>query len=197
MPASKRSDYSYTPIGVGAQALTALQVKKVDALSFPYQELEMMQVAGHVTFRTFPEPRLADVQNAGFGATAATIAAKADLLARFSRAMVKAFIFVRVNPQASARMFLDGTHQKVTPELLALITAQIEALEPMFPAYDLSDKRIGSITVRGMQLYTKFFQDAGLTPELVPGADLVTDRFIEFANDFDRRAVIERAKAVR
>ncbi len=190
-----RSDYSFTPIGTGPQALTALTLKKVDALSFPIQELAMMHVAAGMTFRTFPEPRLEDVQNSGVGASPATLVAKADDLRRFARAMVKAYIFVRVNPQAAAKMFLTGTNQKITPELLSLITQQIEELEPMFPAYDLSDKRIGHITVRGMKLYCQFFQDAGLTPVLVPGGDLVTDRFIDFANDFDHQAVIAQAKA--
>ena len=192
-----RNDYSFTPIGTGPQALTALTAKKVDALSFPMQELAIMHVVAGLNFRTFPEPRIADVQNSGVGASPATMAAKPDLLARFSRAMVKAYIFVRVNPQASAKMFLDGTNQKATPALLALITQEIESLEPMFPAYDLSDAHIGGITLRGVELYCKFFEDAGLTPTLVPGPELVTNRFIAFANKFDHKKVIAEAKAWR
>ncbi len=192
-----RADYSYTPIGTGPEALTALTQHRVDALSFPMQELAMMHVAAGMNFRTFPEPRLADVQNSGVAASPATIASKPDLLQRYARAMVMAYIFVRVNPGASARMFLEGTNQKVTPQLLATITSQIETLEPMFPAYELSDPRIGRMTERGVELYCKFFADAGLTPIVVPAAELVTNRFIAYANDFDKKALIARAKAWR
>ncbi len=192
-----RTDYSFTPIGTGPQALAALTAHKVDALSFPMQELAIMNVVAGLNFRTFPEPRIADVQNSGVGVSPATMAAKPDQLRRFARAMVKAYIFVRVNPQASAKMFLEGTNQKITPELLSLITREIEELEPMFPAYDLSDPHIGGITLRGIELYCKFFQDAGLTPVRVSGRELITNRFIAFANDFDKKALIAQARAWR
>ena len=39
--------------------------------------------------------------------------------------------------------------------------------------------------MRAIELYTQFFVDAGRTPERVPGASLVTNHFIAYANDFD------------
>ena len=191
-----RTDYSFTPIGAGPQALTALTTHKVDGVAFPMQELAMDTAAfPNITFRQFVNPQLIDVPNSGFGATQATLDAKGDALKRYSRAMVKAFIFVRVNPQAAARMFLDGTNQRATPELLATVTRQIESLQPLFPAYDLSNKRIGYLPVRGMELYCRDFVDYGLTPALVPAASLITNEFVDFANNFDRKAVIAAAKA--
>jgi NitT/TauT family transport system substrate-binding protein len=190
-------DYGYTPVGLAPEALAALSTHKVDGLSYPTQELETMHAVGHVDFRTFPNGRLTDVPNMGFAASPATIAAKADQLARFSRAMVKAFIFVRVNPQAAARFYLQGTNQRVTPALLATMTSVIEAMQPDFPAYDLANKRIGYMSVRAISLYCQFFADAGKTPDVVPGTDLVTNRFIAFANRFDHRAVIEAALKMR
>ena len=172
-----KSDYSFAPVGVGAQALAAIESKRVAALAFPTLELDTMQVAGHVTFRTFPDPRLGDVPNVGFVATPSTIASKSDLLRRYARAMVKAFVFIRVNPQAAARMFLEGSAKKATDDALATAIAQIEALEPDFPAYDLSDKRIGYIPVRGMAVYCEYFATNGLTPDLVPAEALVTNQF--------------------
>jgi NitT/TauT family transport system substrate-binding protein len=190
-----RSDYSFTPIGVGPQALTALTTHKVDGIAFPMQEIAMDTAATGIKFRQFVNPQLVDVPNSGFGATQATLDAKGDALKRYSRAMVKAFIFVRVNPQAAARMFLEGVNERITPELLATVTRQIESLEPLFPAYDLSNPHIGYLPVRGMELYCRDFQDSGLTPSLVPGKELITNQFVEFANNFDRKAVIAKAKA--
>jgi NitT/TauT family transport system substrate-binding protein len=192
-----RGDYSFTPIGVGPAALAAITTHKVDAVSFPMQELAMYEATSGVHFRQFPNPLLRDIQNSGVGATAQEIATKGDLLRRYMRAVVKAFIFVRVNPTASARLFIEGTHQKLTPALLKTITAEIEALEYLYPAYDLSDPRIGYLSARGLALYCKFFQDAGITPDLVPGASFVDNQFVAFANDFDKKAFIAKAKAWR
>jgi NitT/TauT family transport system substrate-binding protein len=190
-----KNDYSFTPIGVGPAALTAITQHKVDAVSFPMQELAMYQATTNVRFRTFPNPLLEDIQNSGVGASPDEIATKGDLLRRYARAVVKAFIFVRVNPQASARLFIQGTHQKFTPQLYDTIEKEIASLEYLYPAYDLSDPRIGYLSARGLALYCKFFQDAGITPTLVPGASFVDDEFIAFANDFDKKAFIARAKA--
>jgi NitT/TauT family transport system substrate-binding protein len=189
------TDFTFTPIGAGPEALTALTTHKVDGVAFPMQEIAMDTAATGITFRQFVNPELIDVPNSGFGATQSTIDAKGDALRRYARAMIKAFIFVRVNPQASARMFLEGTNQRVTPDLLATVTRQIVSLEPLFPAYDLSNKRIGYLPVRGMELYCRDFLDYGLTPSLVPAADLITNQFVDFANDFDHKAVIAIAKA--
>jgi NitT/TauT family transport system substrate-binding protein len=185
-----KSDYSHTPIGVGAGALAAIMSHRVDAVSFPMQELAMFHASTGVNFRTYTNPLLRDVQNSGAAANPAVVAAKPDLLRRYARAVVKAFILVRVNPRASARLYLEGTHQPVTPERLATITNEILSLEPMYPAYDLSDPRIGYMSVRGLKLYCAFVQDAGLTPALVPGGDLVTNEFVAYANDFDKKAFI-------
>jgi hypothetical protein len=161
------------------------------------QELAMFNASTGVKFRMYTNPLLRDVQNSGAAASPQIIATKPDLLRRYARAVVKAFILVRVNPQVSARMYLEGTHQAVTPERLATIVAEITSLEPMYPAYDLSDPRIGYMSVRGLKLYCKFVQDAGLTPTLVPGEELVTDQFVAFANDFDKKAFIAKVKAWR
>lgn len=192
-----RTDYTYQPIGLASQALTALTAHKVDGVSFPTQEIETMSAVGHVAFRSFPDGRLSDVPNMGFAATPATIAAKADILRRFARAMVKAFVFIHENPEATARIYLEGTNQRVTPELLASMTSVVTAMEPDFPAVNPASKRIGYLSVRAIDLYTQYFQDAGRTTDRVPGATLVTNAFIPFANDFDRRPIVAQAKAAR
>jgi NitT/TauT family transport system substrate-binding protein len=193
----KPSDYAYTPIGIGALALAAIQAHKVDALSMPTLELSVDELVGHITFRYFPDTRLSDIPNVGFAATPATIAAKPDVLKRYARAIVKASLFIRVNPRMAARYFLEGSGQRVTPDSLALMTAEVSVLEPDFPAYDPANKRIGYFSPRGMELYCKFLYDAARTPDLVPGADLITNQFVDFANDFDHQAFIARAKLVR
>ena len=43
-------------------------------------------------------------------------------------------------------------------------------------------------SMKGMQAYTQLLADAGSTKSVMPAERVVTERFIEFANDFDRGA---------
>jgi hypothetical protein len=48
-----------------------------------------------------------------------------------------------------------------------------------------------------MGFLANFLYQNGLTSQLVPTSAIVTDRFITFANDFDHKAFIAQAKAMR
>ncbi len=193
----RRADYSYIPVGGGAQGLLALTSKKVDAFAMPDAEMAMDSVIGNVKFRIFRDPILSDVPNVGYMASPATIRDKADLLKRYTRAMVKADLFVHYNPAVAARYFLMGAHQQVTPDAIKLITKQIEAYQQSLPAADPSSKRIGYFPMQGVAIYAKYMYQGGLTHVLVPAAEVITNQFIAYANDFDKKAFIARAKAAR
>lgn len=191
------SDYSYVPIGIGAQGLAAIVGKKVAGVTFPSVEFGLDSIVGHVKFRIFRDPLLDSVPNVGYMASPATIASKSDVLARYTRAMVKAALFIRYNPNVSARYFLIGSGQQVTPELLDTVTREIELLQGDLPAADPANKRIGNVALGGVALYCRFMNNAGLTKQLVPASAVATDQFITFANDFDHRAVVAQARATR
>jgi NitT/TauT family transport system substrate-binding protein len=193
----KKTDYSYLPIGGGAQGLLALTSHKVDGFSMPDAEMAMDSVIGSVKFRFFRDPILGDVPNVGYMAAPATIQNKPDLLKRFARAMVKADLFVHYNPAVSARYFLEQSGQRVTPDSLALITKQIEAYQQSLPAADPSSTRIGYFPPRGIAIYINYMAAAGLIKQSPPAADIVTNQFIEYANDFDKKAFIAQAKAAK
>jgi NitT/TauT family transport system substrate-binding protein len=193
----KKADYAYVPIGVGAQGLAAIVARKVAGVAFPSVELGLDSVVGHVKFRIFHDPILDGIPNVAYMASPATIQSKADELRRYSRAIVKASLFIRYNPRASARFFLQGTGQKTTVQAVDTIAEEIAALQGDLPAADPSNERIGYIDPKGVALYCTFMAAAGLTAEVVPASAVVTDRFIAFANDFDRRAVIAFAKNMR
>jgi NitT/TauT family transport system substrate-binding protein len=191
------SDYSYVPIGIGAQGLAAIVGKKVAGVTFPSVELGLDSIVGHVKFRIFRDPLLDSVPNVGYMASPATIAAKSDQLARYTRAMVRAALFIRYNPKVAARYFLIGSGQQVTPELLDTVTREIELLQGDLPAADPSNKRIGNVALNGVALYCRFMNNAGLTKQLVPASAVATDQFIAFANDFDHQAVEATARRTR
>jgi hypothetical protein len=142
---------------------------------------------------------LSDIGNVGYAALPATIQTKADVLRRFSRAIVEASLFIRTNPAASARFYLqlqEGGGGKYTPQQLADMTRYITLIQDYLPAADPADKRIGYLSPQGIEVYSKLLTDFGITSQVVPGSAIVTDQFIGFANDFNHQAVIALAKSM-
>jgi ABC-type nitrate/sulfonate/bicarbonate transport system substrate-binding protein len=188
------SDVSFVAIGYENDALSAILSKRVAGAAFPLYELIPYEVAGH-KMRIFEHPTLKDVANAGYCAAPATINAKADQLARWSRAIVKAALFVRYNPAASARFVLQARGAPFTEDDVQLIAQELTLWEEDLPAYDPANKKIGYISPEGAERYSKILTDFGVSSAVVPGSAIVTDRFIDFANDFDRKAVQAQAMA--
>jgi NitT/TauT family transport system substrate-binding protein len=192
----RKGDFSFLPIGVGAQALQAIVSKQVDALAFPTGEIVPIEVVGNLKMRTFRDPTLGDISNTGLAAAPSTIQGKADILRRFTRALAEAALFVRYNPAVAARDFL-AAQGKATPEAIARETTELTVLEADLPAADPSSKRIGGFSLTGMQLISRTLQTYGKTASLVPASAIVTNQFISYANDFDHKAVIAQAKAAK
>jgi NitT/TauT family transport system substrate-binding protein len=193
----KPTDYNFAPIGNGAQAIQALTSGRVAGAAFPWPELRIYEVIANQKYRYFSEPLIKDVSDVAYVASPATIAAKADALQRFSRANVKAALLIRENPARAARDFIIGSGQKITPDLLANFTKLYTISQNMLPADDPSSLRIGEMPLRGMIVLCKFMADTGLTSTLVPAGNVVTDQFITYANDFDKKAFIAQVKTLK
>jgi NitT/TauT family transport system substrate-binding protein len=191
----KKGDVSYIPIGTGAQAISALTSGKVSGAAFPYPELALYEAMGHVKFRFFHHPILKDIPNVAYAATPATIAAKGDILKRFVRAHVEAAIFIRENPEAAARMFVQGSGLKVTPEAIQDEINLLGFSQDQLPGVDPTNQRIGYMPLRGLNVYANFMAANGLANSVVPASAIVTNDFIAYGNDFNRRAFIARARA--
>ena len=192
-----KSDYAYVPIGGGAQGLAAIAQGKVAGAMFPTVELQMDEALGNVNFRLFRHPILKDVATSGFVAAPATIATKAEALRRFCRAIVKAAIFVRVNPQVAARYFLQGAGLRVTDASVAEETRALQLSQGDLPAADLANPRLGYVQPLGITVYSQFLFDRGKVSAIVPASALVTNQFVAYANDFDRKAFIAHVKTIR
>jgi NitT/TauT family transport system substrate-binding protein len=193
----RKGDYAFVPIGTGAQAFNAIVSKRVAGAAFPYIELSTYEVIGNLKLRYFRHPILTDIANIGYEASPATIQTKGDILKRFCRAIVEAAVFVRENPPASARLFLQVSGGKFTDADVQMKTRELVLLQNDLPGADPSSKKIGYLSPQGIEFYSKFLTDAGLTHEVVPGSAIVTNQFIDYANDFDHQALIAYAKKAR
>jgi NitT/TauT family transport system substrate-binding protein len=191
----KSGDYSYQVIGSGAAAVAALTGKKVAGAAFPYAELLIYEVVANLKFRFFWNPILKDISDVGFCATPSTIENKADALSRFSRAMAESSIFIRENPTVAARDFLRGAGVQATPEALRNQIRLLQLGQGILPGVDPTSTTIGALGTRSAEVLTKWMNENGMTKNVVPASAVVTDRFIQYANDFDHRALIERARA--
>lgn len=190
----KRSDVTFSPIGVGPQAYDAVVNKRVDAVGYPYGEIVPMEVVAHVKMRVFRDPILGDIANSGYATTLTTLQTRADALKRFTRAIVKASLFVHYNPEVAALYFLQAAGEKVTPQTLADKARELSILQGDLPAADPTNKRIGFLSPRGLGILGKVLQDYGMIHQPVPPAAIVSNAFVPYANDFDHAAVIAQAK---
>jgi NitT/TauT family transport system substrate-binding protein len=192
----KKSDVSYAALGAGTQSLPAITGRKVAGLVQPYVQDLIYAVMGNVKFRYFWNPILKDIGDVTYAATPAVIEAKADALARFARASVKASIVIRENPRLAARYFLEGAGVRVTPEALDNETRLLTLGYDQLPGMDPTSTKIGSLPPLGMEVLAKFLYDNGVTAQLVPVDAFMTDRFVGYANDFDHRAFIAYARSL-
>lgn len=190
----KSGEYELVTAGLNEQALDALASGKVAALGLPLYEMLPFMVAG-TKLRIFRHPTLGDVPNSGYAAAPSVIAAKADALRHFSRAIVKASLLIRYNPAVAARALLTADGKPFGDADLQRKTAELTAWEDDLPAADPANKRIGAISLAGTQAYIQLMADAGVIKTTIPASQVVTDEFIEFANDFDHEAIRRYARS--
>jgi NitT/TauT family transport system substrate-binding protein len=182
------SDYSLAVIGFTDRALAELTSRRVDAAAFPFYELIPYQIAG-TKLRTFRHPTLMDVPNAGYAASPATIRTRGGALGRFSRAIVKAALLVRLNPAASARLMLEAQGSPFTREDVSRYAQMLTLWQDELPARDPSNPRIGAISPEGLERYSRVLAENGITSGAVPVSAILTEQFIATANDFDRSTI--------
>jgi NitT/TauT family transport system substrate-binding protein len=190
----RRSDYSYIPIGAGAQAISAMNSGKVAGAAFPYPELATYEAFAGQKYRYFWHPLLKDIGDDAFVASPATIQNKPDVLRRFCRAIVEAAILVRENPNLAAKYFVAGSGGKLTSDEVAKYGRLLAISQSMLAGYDPTSMRIGEMPLRGIEVLTKFMYDNGLTTQVVPASAIVTNQFIDAANAFNHQAFIAQAK---
>ncbi len=181
-------EYALEAIGFTDRALAALTSRRVDAAAFPLYELLPYQIAG-ANLRIFRHPVLEDIANTGFAAAPETIAEKADQFQRFSRAIVKASLLVHWNAPASARLMLEAEGSPFTGDDVRKYTQMLTLWQNELPARDPASRRIGEIPPEGVERYIRLLAEFGIISDPIPVAAILTDQFVDGANDFDRAAL--------
>jgi NitT/TauT family transport system substrate-binding protein len=190
----KGTDVTWSPIGVGPQALDAVVSHRVDAVGYPYPEVVPMELAGNIHMRVWRHPTLQGVSAAGFAATPEAIVNNADALKRFSRAIAMAAVFVHYNRVASARFFLEAGGGKFTEADVQRKAESFRLLADDIPYIDPRTGKIGALPFDDMRLFARALYDMGSTKTVVPIDAIATNAYIDYANDFDKKPIIALAK---
>jgi NitT/TauT family transport system substrate-binding protein len=190
------TDVTWSPIGQGPQALSAVMQHRVDAVAFPYPEVVPMELAGSMHMRVWRHPTLRDVSAAGMATTPDNIANKPDAFKRFARGLAMASVFEHANRVASARIFLEAQGQHPSDADVAREAESLRLLADDIPYIDQRTGKIGALPMSDIRLYAQALNDQGMTKAVVPAEAIATNAFIDYANDFDHKAVIALAKKV-
>ncbi|MGW7042796.1 ABC transporter substrate-binding protein [Streptomyces avermitilis] len=197
-------DIDLLPVGVGAQALSALEHGKVDVLALYTQAYTTIENTG-TEFRYLDNSAAFEgIRSLTFAVTEKTLKEKKDVLTRYLRASYKALLFSAVNPEAAMR---DG--YQAFPQLLTgkkaddrigddtkSLNAWIRTAVPATGEPE-SFKDWGAISDKEWNRTVAYTKASGQITKDVELPDLWDDSLLEGANDFDSAAVIEKAKAAK
>ena len=191
----RKDEYTLAAIGFNDVALAELTSRRVAAAGFPFYELIPFQVAG-TKVRTFRHPVLADVINAGYAASPATIAARGAALGRFARSIAKAALLVRWVPDAAARVLLEALGAPFGDADVRRYASMFALWQTELPAWNPANPRIGYIAPEGMERYNRLIAEYGLTRDVVPVDAILTNDFNATANAFDHAELEAFARAL-
>jgi NitT/TauT family transport system substrate-binding protein len=194
-----KTDISFISVGAGAQAMTSLNQKLVDALIFSSEATAKFEVAG-LPLRYLPiSGAFATFPDASILARPEMIVKEPKVIAGFARAVAKGYEFTMANPEAAVRI-----SWKVVPEAEPKTGNPHEILK-------------GGILVnqRRMEIWTApktngvygaflpdswdglvaYLMEQGVLKQKVPNSRIFTSEFVKEANNFDRGAIQAQAKA--
>jgi NitT/TauT family transport system substrate-binding protein len=185
---------SLVPIGAGAQQINAIKSGQVDALALWDIQYQLVKNAG-VTLTPLPVKETADAWGGGFATTRKNLEAKKDVLERFGRAVAKAFVFAKANPEAAIRDLwkLHPETRGSDPEEKALADG-IKVLDVRLDGQGFDDKTLGRIDEAAFTRSLDFMASAGLIKKF-PAKDIYTDEMFKAFNDFSYDGVKKRAES--
>lgn len=191
------SEVTFLPVGAGDLASAALRSGNVDALALWDGAYAAMESAG-MKLRFLHYAKLAGGGNAGLFVSDQLLSEKRDALKRFTRAWTKATVFALANPDAAMQIFWK-VHPGTRPlgddaDALRKGGIQMQFVLRTFQTDDLPVKKYGYISPEHFQRYVDVLFDEGLITKKPPVDALITDEFIDFANDFDHSAVQQMAQ---
>jgi NitT/TauT family transport system substrate-binding protein len=191
-------DISFLPIGVGAQAVTSVRQKLVDAVvywdaalaKFKFSGLDLREIPAPEDLRTLPDVALLARND--------TISKNPKMLAGIARAIAKGYDFSVANPEAAVlitwKVYPEAKSKN--PDAAAALKEGVvvnQARLGIWNSPKIGDKH-GRLVDADWQRLVQFFVDQKILPAAVPVDRVITNQFIDEINSYDRAGIISEAK---
>lgn len=187
----------FVAVGEGVEAAHALQSKRVDALVLfdgLYGQIEMAGVPLHRL-----SSKATSTEDVGFSGVIITktsfMKEHRDVLIRYGRAIAKATVFTKANPEAAVRI-----HWKLYPETRVRGMSEQDAMKTALASLNARlenvfevEGMIGNSTLRQVEGYIALNQAGGQLTKGNTLASLWDSSLMQEINNFDKEAVRKRA----
>jgi NitT/TauT family transport system substrate-binding protein len=192
-------DITLVPIGLGAQALNAIQKGTVVGGAFWDTAIALMEIQG-MKFRYLSTPSIMDIVSGGIVLNTNWLSDNRSAAVKFLRALAKAEVFRKANPSASVKV-----HWKVFPmskpgggiseeqalkNMTYVLSARLRGNPPLY----LWEGRVGFIPEMKWKSTMDFFFENGLIKKKVPVSQVFTNEYIAEVNQFNIQRIIDMAK---
>lgn len=186
--------------GEGGQTAMLLRNKQVDALSQFDSAYALIENAG-VKLRRLPDnASIASFPANGLvGLESRLSQHHAEALA-LARGLAMATLFTQTNPEAAVRAVWELYPQSkpIGKSDAEAMEAGLRPLKARLHAWDPTQggaTKYGEMIAPHYEAYLNFLLKFGVVKQPVPVSEIITDQFIDEANQFDHDAVIKAAKA--
>ncbi len=191
-------DISFLPIGLGAQAITAVRQNMVDGVIFWDAALAKMAFSGLKLREVPPSDGLRTLPDVSLLARTETIEKNPKMLIGVARAIAKGYDFTMANPEAAVLITWKAYPEarSKNPDMAAAIAEGIAVNQGRMKIWNspkTGDKHGLFIEADWKRLLT-FLKDQGAMPAEPPIGDVFTNQFIDQINTYDRAAIIADAK---
>jgi NitT/TauT family transport system substrate-binding protein len=191
-------DISFLPIGVGAQAVTSVRQKLVDAVVYWDAALAKFKFSG-LDLRELPVPEhLRSMPDVALLARNGTISKDPKMLIGIARAIAKGYDYSMANPQAAVLITWKAYPEarSKNPDAAAALKEGVTVNQARLGIWNspkIGDKH-GTLVDADWGRLIQFFVDQKVLPAAVPVDHVITNQFINDINTYDRASVIADAK---
>ena len=193
-------DVSFLAVGVGAQAINAVQQKFVDALVYPENLLNKLKVLGLAMVPLPVDKKLANLPDTSLFARRETIRDNPQMLVGLARAIDKGYYFNIANPAAAVKiawkLYPEAEPKNMPPDkaLQGGIFVNQERMK-IWHSPETGPGKDGSFLAPQWQDFIDFMLQQKLLAQPVPLDKIYTNALILEINKFDRAKVEAQAKA--
>jgi NitT/TauT family transport system substrate-binding protein len=192
-----QTDLSFMPIGVGAQAVTSVRQKLVDGIVYWDAAIAKFKFSG-LSLRELPvAENLHSLPDVGLLARNETIAKDPKMLTGIARAIAKGYDYSMANPEAAVlitwKAYPEAKSKNPDPKAALKEGVVVnQARLGIWNSKKIGDKH-GFMIKDDWRRLIQFFVDQKVIPQTVPVDRVITNKFIDAINNYDRASVISAA----